>query len=139
MKQGPYLTIGGLAVLTVVALLLACYPTLGTPKGANVTPPPESCEEKAALEYNCWTSKFPSAPGRTDVTCDFNLKCCKSTVQTWTYLYEQAAGPRGVVDKDTLLTEASCKDARRLADLDNDGTPNPSDPDPTNTGDFQWE
>jgi len=38
-----------------------------------------------------------------------------------------------------MPTTASCADTRQLLDLDSDGMPNVSDPDPTNTGNFHWE
>jgi len=127
-----YLIWAGLLLSTI---LVAC----GASGGADLTPPPKSCAEDAVLEYICWVDKFPESPGRVDVRCGFATLCCKETVQTWEYLYEKAAGPRGVADKGTIPTTASCTDTQQLLDLDNDGVPNVSDPDPTNTGDFQWE
>jgi hypothetical protein len=135
-----YLAIVSLLVIIIATLLGACKPPTSTTEDIDLTLPPESCNEKVVVEYNCWTSKFPESPsGRTDVTCEFAVKCCKTTVQGWTYLYEQAAGPRGVAGGDAIVTKVSCGDTPLLLDLDGDGTPNSSDPDPAGTDDFKWD
>ena len=135
-----YLATVSVLAIIIAVLVGACRPPTRTPEDVNITPPPESCKDKVAVEYRCWTSKFPESPtGRCDVTCKFAIECCEITVQGWTYLYEQAAGPRGVAGGSTIITEVNCGDTIRLLDLDGDGTPNASDPDPVNTGDFQWE
>jgi len=121
--------------LLVSVILVACGPA----GEADITPPPKSCTEDAVLKYRCWVDKFPSSPDRVDVRCGFDTYCCQEVVQSWEYLYEKAAGPRGVAVADTIPTTASCADTQQLLDLDGDGTPNTADADPTNTGDFHWE
>jgi len=56
-----YLTIGGLLAIIIAVLVGACRPPTRTPEGVNITPPPESCKDKVAVEYRCWTSKFPGS------------------------------------------------------------------------------
>ncbi len=132
-KTLSFILLGG---FLVAGVLSACG---ADGAAAGVTPPPASCGENAILDYKCWVDEFPETPGRVDVRCGFTTYCCQEIVQTWEYLYEEAAGPRGVADEGTIPTRASCHDPAQLADLDGDGRLNVDDSDPTNTGDFQWE
>lgn len=128
-----------LALAFLLVLILGTVAACGSGSGGGITVPSNSCGENAILDYRCWVDKFPDTPSRVDVRCGFTTECCQETVQTWEYLYEKAASPRGVADEGTIATQASCRDKNRLADLDGDGVVNDQDPDPTNTGDFQWE